>query len=138
MRARSINRTILENVMWFGGSLTLAFLIWVVASFQSDPILEQRFAERLPIQMTPDSGLLLTSPSLAERQTSLVIRAPRSVLDLLTAEEIEVWADLSGLGPGEHTVELQASLARQPARVANMSPRLMRVMLEEAAQRLVP
>jgi YbbR domain-containing protein len=138
MRTRSqLNRSLSDNLIWLLGSLVLALLVWVIASFQSDPIVEQRFPERLAVQMTPDAGLLLTSPPQVDRQTSLVVRAPRSVLDLLTAEEIEVWADLSGLGPGEHTVELQARLARQPARVVNMSPRLMRVVLEEASARQV-
>ncbi len=138
MRTRSqLNRTIIDNLIWLFGALVLALLVWVIASFQSDPIVEQRFQERIAIQMIPDEGLLLTSPSPADRQTSLVVRAPRSVQDLLTAEEIEVWADLSGLGPGEHTVELQSRLARQPARVVNMSPRLMRVMLEESSTRQV-
>lgn len=132
------NRLILDNVIWLGGSIVLAFFVWVIANFQSDPIQQQRFPERIPVQMVPDSGLLLTAPSPQSRTTSLVIRAPRSVLDLLTSEEIEVSADLSGLEPGEHTVELQARLARQPASVVDMSPRLMRVVLEEAATRQVP
>ncbi|MBI5670787.1 MAG: hypothetical protein HZC41_22565 [Chloroflexi bacterium] len=133
-----VNRTILDNLIWLGGSVVLAFFVWVIANFQSDPIQQQRFPERIPVQLVPDSGLLLTAPSPQARTTSLVIRAPRAVLDLLTAEEIQVTADLSGLGAGEHTVELQAQLARQPATVVDMSPRLMRVVLEEAATRQVP
>lgn len=139
MRNRpGLNRTILDNLIWLGGSIVLAFFVWVIASFQSDPIQQQRFQERIPVQMSPDSGLLLTAPQPQSRQTSLVIRAPRSVLDLLTEEEISVSADLRGLGAGDHTVELQARLARQPATVVDMSPRLMRVTLEEAATKQVP
>lgn len=139
MRSRpSLNRTIFDNLIWLGGSLVLALFVWVIANFQSDPIQQQRFPERITAEMQPDSGLLLTSPPPSGRQISLVVRAPRSVLDLLTVEEIEVTAVLSGLGPGEHTVELQAKLARQPATVVDMSPRLLRIVLEEADARQVP
>lgn len=139
MRGKSgLNRTIIENLMWFGGSLGLAFFVWVIASFQSDPIQQQPFAERIPIQITPDAGLLITSALPSDQQTRLVIRAPRSVLDLLTREEIEVWADLTGLGSGVHTVELESRLARQPATIVDISPRQMRVVLEEADARQVP
>lgn len=139
MRGKSgLNRRIVDNLIWFGGSLALAFFVWVIATFQSDPIQQQPFAERIPIQITPDAGLLITSAQPADQQTRLVIRAPRSVLDLLTREEIEVWADLTGLGPGAHTVELQSRLARQPATIVDMSPRQMRVVLESADARQVP
>lgn len=139
MRTRpGFNRTMIDNLIWLGGSLVLALFVWVIANFQSDPIEQQRFPDRIPVQMSPDAGLLLTYPPPSGRQISLVVRAPRSVLDLLTSEEIEVTADLSGLGPGEHSVELHAELARQPAIVADMSPRLLRVVLEEADARQVP
>lgn len=139
MRSKSgLNRTIIDNLIWFGGSLALAFFVWTIATFQSDPIQQQPFVERIPIQITPDTGLLITTTQPSDQQTRLVIRAPRSVLDLLTREEIEVWADLTGLGSGVHTVELQSRLARQPATIVDMSPRQMRVVLEEADARQVP
>src|SRR5262249_11060235 len=86
---------------------------------------------------TPDSGLLVTSPAQT-RAASLIIRAPKSVFDLLNPEEIEVWADLRGLGPGEHTVELQAHLARPQASVIDISPSQIRVVLEAADKRQIP
>lgn len=66
MRTRSqLNRSLTDNLIWLLGSLVLALLVWVIASFQSDPIVEQRFPERVAVQMTPDAGLLLTSPPQA-------------------------------------------------------------------------
>lgn len=132
-----ISRVLIDNLIWFAGSLVLAFFVWVIATFQSDPIQQQRFS-RLEVRMTSDTGLLITSPAQANRLGSVVISAQRSVLDLLTTEEIIVSADLSGLGPGEHSVELNATVARQQAAVVDISPRLMRITLEEAAQRQIP
>ncbi len=135
---RRLNSIVLSNAIWFAGSLVLAFFVWVIATYQSDPIQQRRFPERLPVQLVPDEGLLVTAPQAANRTVSVVIRAPRSVLDLLTREEIEVWGELDGLPPGEHSVELQARLARSPATVLDISPRLMRVTLEELLLKQVP
>lgn len=131
-------RFIRDNIVWFSGSMILAFLIWMIATLQSDPIQQQRFRERIPVGMNADTGLLITYPTSANRQASVVIRAPSSVLDLLTSDEIVVSADLGGLMAGEHFVELNATVARQQATIFDISPQQMRIILEEAAQRQVP
>ncbi len=138
MQRQSNRHLILDNIVWFIGSMVLAFFVWMIATLQSDPIQQQRFGERVPIRMNPDAGLLVTLPTTANRQASVVIRAPNSVMELLTGDEIVVTADLSGLSAGEHTVELKASLARQQTSVVDFSPHQMHVTLEEAAQRQVP
>lgn len=127
----------LDNLIWFAGCFVLAFFVWMIATLQSDPIQQQRYAERITVRMTPDTGMLVTSPASTNRSASVVIRAPTSVLNLLTKDEIEVWADLSGLGPGEHVVDLQYQLLRPQASIVDISPTRMRVILEEAAQRQV-
>ncbi len=138
-RSATINRRLIfDNIVWFVGSMILAFLIWMIATLQSDPIQQQRYRERIPVHMNADAGLLITYPATTSRQASVVIRAPSSVLDLLTSDEIVVSADLSGLTAGEHFVELKASLARQQATVFDISPHQMRVILEDATQRQVP
>ncbi len=137
-RGNSNRRFILNNLVWFVGSMILAFFIWMIATLQSDPIQQQRYRERVPVHMNADTGLLITYPATANRQASVVIRAPSSVLDLLTSDEIVVSADLTGLTAGDHTVELKATLARQQTTVVDISPHQMHVVLEEATQRQVP
>jgi len=134
----SRKRSLIDNLIWFAGSMLLAFLVWIIATFQSDPILQQRFSQRIPIRLSPDAGLLITAPAASSREASVRILAPSSVFDLLTAEEITVTADLTGLGPGEHTLDLQANIARQQASIVDISPRRLRIVLEEAAQRQIP
>ncbi len=138
MQRPSNKNVIIDNIIWFIGSMILAFLIWMIATLQSDPIQQQRFRERVPVRMNADSGLLVTFPSTVNRQASIVIRAPNSVMQLLTSDEILVSADLAGLGAGDHTVELKASLARQQTSVVDISPHQMHVTIEEAEQRQVP
>lgn len=136
MKQQSITRDqLIHNLIWFLGALVLAFLVWVWANLQSNPILQEPFQERITIDMTPDEGMMITTVSA--RTAAVVIRAQKSVLDLLTVDEIDVWADLNGLGTGTHTVELHPNIARQ-ARIVDISPSQIRVTIEERAQRQAP
>lgn len=132
-----INRGIVDNMLWLIGSMMLAFFVWMIANFQSDPIQQRRFAD-IPIRLTTNDQLLITAPAAGNRRASVVIRAPSSILDLLTSEEITIVCNLDGLGLGEHVVELQVSLARQQAVITDISPRRIRVGLEEADSKQVP
>lgn len=132
-----VNRSLVDNVLWFVGSMLLAFFVWMIANFQSDPIEQRRFAD-IPIRLMTSDQLLITAPAAANRRASVVIRAPSSILDLLTSEEIAILGNLDGLGVGEHVVELQVELARQQTVVTDISPRLLRVGLEEADSKQVP
>lgn len=119
---------LLNNLLWLLASFLLAFFVWVVATSAADPIDERRFAQLIPIQMEPDEGLVITNnPRESARVT---IRAQDSVFSLLTPEDIVVRADLEGLGPGTHTVELEAEVARR-AVVSDTQPRQVTVELEE-------
>ncbi len=131
-------RVLLSNLFWFLGSLALAFLVWIIATFQSNPVIQQRFPDLIEVRLTPDEGMLITAPITANRMATVVVRAPRSVQELLRADEIELWADLTGLSPGEHTVDIQAHLSRQPGTIVDISPSRIRLTLEEAAQKQVP
>jgi YbbR domain-containing protein len=131
-----ISPVMLENVLWFAGSLALAFFVWVIAVSQSDPIQEKRLAG-VAVQIAPDEGLLITNDP--RDSVTVTVRGQRSVLDLLTADDVLVWADLSGLEAGSHIVPLQYQVtARRNARVADVSPGQLPIILERVAQRFVP
>lgn len=139
LKNASLNRFIVENILWFLGSLVLAFFVWVVALSQLDPVMQWRLAERVPIRLTPDAGLTITNRGSITDMATVVVRAPTSVRQLLAADDIVVWADLTGLGPGSHVVELEWSVVpERRARVVDISPRQITVELEEIAERLVP
>jgi YbbR domain-containing protein len=121
------NKMFLNNILWFIASFVLAFVVWVLASTQADPVTEQRFRTRIPVSMELDSGLVVV-----DQQTNNVwvtVRAQSSVHENLTAEDIIVKADLRGYGSGTHTIELETELARRG--VADTQPRQITVTLEE-------
>lgn len=131
-----IKSVIFENLSWFAGCLVLAFIVWVVATIQLNPVEERRLRDAIPIRVTPDDGLVITNEDEFSTTASVLLRAQQSVWELLAGDDVIVWADLGGLGPGEHTVPLQAQVART-ASVVDISPAQITVDLEELASKLV-
>lgn len=99
---------ILDNTAWLAGSLLLAVLVWFAAVNQQNPVEQQRFRDRIPIQILKDENLLIVNqPPPAQ----VVVRAPRSVWDILDANDITVTADLRGKPAGKYVVSLVPSLS---------------------------
>lgn len=132
-RKETGRRVITTNLMWFAGSLVLAFFVWMIATLDSDPISERTFSS-IPIRVQYDSGLVITE----QRTTAATVRvrAPESTLQQLGADDIQVVADLNQLGPGEHIVNLQASVSRRAR--PDTVPRRIAITLEAAQEKLVP
>lgn len=129
----AVNRIILDNVMWLVASIGLAFFVWIIATLQSDPIEEQPFPN-IPVQVDHSDALVITEQS---RSSVLVtVRAPRSTLNQLSRDDIVVRADLTGLGPGVHRVNLEALVSRRAS--TDTSPRFITVALEEFAEQYKP
>lgn len=134
LRKDVFTQGVLENLLWFLVSLVLAFFVWVFANAQSDPI-EERLFPQIPIQMEPDAGIQITnSPTRVAR---VRVRGQKSVLDLLTNDDIVVRADLTGQTAGTHVIELQTQVARR-ALVVDTQPTQITVTLENVEGRKVP
>lgn len=132
-------RLIIDNLLWFAGSVVLAFLVWMIAITQADPFEQWRMTERIPIRLTPDSGLIITNLNEISTTASLRLRAQRSMRSLIAVDDIVVWVDLTGLGPGEYILPLQYRIApERRATVVDISPRQITARLELEAARLVP
>ncbi len=131
-RNRQLNRTLVNNFLWFLASLGLAVFVWVLASTQADPVDIRRFTG-IPIQYNlADNLVLVDSPRTSVRVN---IRAQQSTLDLLQADDIVVSADLREFGPGTYTVELDTNIARRA--VADTQPAQVTVTLETVESKLV-
>jgi YbbR domain-containing protein len=131
-----VSRFILDNLGWMLSSLAVAVVIWYAAVSAQNPIEQRRFPARLPIQMLKDDSLLVVNNP---PDTALVtVRAPRSVWDVLEAEDISVTADLTKLAPGTHKVVLQGILS--PSRqgmVTDIQPAEITVELARRFEQLV-
>ena len=122
------------------GALTLSFLLaiaaWVAAISARDPIQEQSYPEPLPIQYRGlQENLLLTGE--VPKQAEVVLRAPLTVWESLEPSDIQVVADLEGLGSGRHPIKLKVLLQRRAVRVTALDPAMIEITLEPRASKTV-
>ncbi len=122
-----------RNLAWLLASLFLAFCVWFVATLDRDPVNERIF-RNVPVLLTGNEGLIITSQS--RENATVTVRAPESTLARLVLDDVVVRADLSGLGPGEHSVALQTSVTRNA--IPDTAPRSIFVHLEPLLEKEVP
>jgi YbbR domain-containing protein len=95
-------------------SLVLAFMVWLIATMQVDPVRVQVF-NNVPIQFVDNDAMIISNRASLRRTVRVTVRARDSVLQLMTPEDLTVRADISNLPPGTHAVQLQVSTPRRAA-----------------------
>jgi len=122
------------------GTLTLSFLLaiaaWVAAISTRDPIQEQAYPEPLPILYRGLQENLLLTGDVPE-QAEAVLRAPLSVWEALVPSDIQVVADLEGLGAGRHRIALKVLLQRRAVQVTALDPATIEITLEPLVSKTV-
>ncbi len=116
-----------NNLAWLLASFLLAVVVWVTAAIQADPILQQTFPN-VAVQIDIPDGLVVTN---APRLTSRVlVRAQRSVLSLLTIDDIIVTAELEGRTDGTHIIPLSVAVNRSGVLSADTQPTQITISLD--------
>lgn len=118
-------------------ALILALTVWVAAVSAEDPIEERAFTNPIPIELRgqPEGLLMLNDPPSAVRIT---LRAPQSVWDDLSSDDIEVWADLASISSGEQRLQLEYDVGLRPAEVTRLEPSAITIRAEPAATKELP
>jgi YbbR domain-containing protein len=124
-------RWLLDNLSSLLLALILALTVWVAAVSSSDPIELHTFPNPLAIEFR-DLGDGLVLVDAQSRQTSVSVRAPRSVWNQLSASEMTVWVDLKGLAAGKHQLPIHANIDRRLVQVSSLDPATDTVTLEAA------
>lgn len=122
-------KQIINNLLWVLSSILLAVIVWVVATLQVNPIIQEPFNRR-PVSVLTEEGIIVTSPT---RLVNLVARGQRSVLEVLDASEIRVIADARGLQSGTHSVTLQAE-ADEPLSAVIDPPSVEIILAQEIGE----
>lgn len=118
-------------------SVVLSVAVWVAAVNADDPTEVRPIPSPVSIKYVnlPDGLILVGEPP---SEGSVVVRAPRSVWDRLTGQDIHLTVDLSGVSAGPHQLTVVPSVDVQPAQVASFEPLGVRVNLERSLTREVP
>lgn len=125
-------RTARGNALWFITSLVLAFMVWLIATMQVDPVRVQVF-NNVPIQFVDNDAMIISNRTSLRRTVRVTVRARDSVLQLMTSEDLTVRADISNLPAGTHAVQLQVSTPRRAA--VDTQPAQLSVVLEQKQAR---
>jgi YbbR domain-containing protein len=130
-------RWLATNIRTFLLALALAIAVWVTAVTAANPDETQALPNSVPIEFIgQDPGLIMTGANVPQK-VDVTLRAPRSVWQNLLSGETSIRAvvDITGLGSGKHTVNIQLQIDARPVRVVSVSPRTFELSLEPQVTR---
>ena len=125
--------TNLRTLLW---AFILALAVWVAAVTAADPDQVRSLPAPITLEVVgQDPGLVISSD--LPREVEVTLRAPSSVWERINSDpgSLRAILDLSGLGSGQHDVEVQVQVSEQPYRKISVSPESVNVMLEPLATR---
>jgi YbbR domain-containing protein len=129
-------RFLIDNLGWLLGSLLLALVIWYTAVSAQNPVVEDRFPERIPIESKIDPGLIVVNNPPTSAQVT--VRALRSTWNELEPENLSVAVNLAGYGPGTYTVDLKGALTGvRGGTIVDVQPRRITVELAKREEKKV-
>jgi YbbR domain-containing protein len=131
-------RTLAINLRTFLLALVLAIAVWISAVTASDPD-EVRAPITIPVEIVgKDNSLVMTNK--IPTSIDVTLRAPQSVWEKLTAQEnsVRAFLDLSGLGAGEHVVDIKVQVTERPTQIVLTNPTTATVILEPFATQTLP
>jgi len=132
-------RWLVRNIRTFLLALVLGTAVWVSAVSAADPDDVRPYPKSVPIEIVgQDPTLVITNET--PTSVNVTIRAPHSVWESLLTEENVVRAvmDLTGLGAGEHTVDIQIQVALRTTQVVLQNPKTVTVNLESFSTSTLP
>lgn len=112
-------------------SLVLALIIWLIATNQQNPIIQQTFTERLPVTVRGLNGSVAPIQDLSEQQVEVTVRAPERSWETLDVSDFTAYIDLTDHVPGEYDIAVQASVVDPQVDIVNIFPPELHVELDE-------
>jgi len=132
-------RQILRFLPTLFTALILAMVVWVSAVTSSDPNETVTYPKAIPLTVLGLDPDLVIAGDMAD-EINVTIRAPHSIQQELVRkpDSIHAYINLSGLGPGEHTLQPEVTIDIQPTRIEKISPETITVTLEKLLTREFP
>ena len=132
-----MGRWLTNNVSLMVLAVLLAFFVWIVASLQQDPIVENTLSAPVVVVAPPAPHQILSASTLPPTVT-VRIRAPQSTFESLGAGGVQVLVDLSQLDIGQHVVRLEPAIRGEPSALLSSRPLTASVTIEQVAESSLP
>ena len=115
-------------------SLILAFFFWAVATEATDPTEEAPFALSIPVDTIGlDEGML--AYEMNNSRVRVELRAPQSVWETLSADDLHAYIDLSQVLTGTLTVPVEVDVQVAPVQVLKIIPPEVKLIIEPIAEK---
>jgi YbbR domain-containing protein len=130
----SILRAFMKSIPTLVLSLALAIAVWISAVSAADPVQQRAYPRTVTIEWIGQSPALIVSGDVPS-QVSVTLSAPSSIWDRMLSDRspVRAWVDLTGLGPGTHTLEVNIQTQIQPVKIVNKAPKTVTITLEQLA-----
>lgn len=120
-------------------SLALAFFFWAVATETGDPTEERAYATAIAIEVRGVPQERMAAYGAENAKARVVLRAPKSLWDILQPEDIRAYVNLSNTAPGKNIiVPVTIEVLRGPVQIVEYSPQEITLSLEPLAEKDVP
>lgn len=111
-------------------ALVLALIVWLIAVDEENPFERRDFATPLPIVVRGLGEDLQPLQDLSKATATLNLRAPRRTWENVSADDFDLYIDLTNLGPNVHEVEVKADILNPDVTIMEINPSRLRVQLE--------
>lgn len=119
-------------------SVVLALIVWLIAINQENPLVQQRLADQVPIQVRGLTEDLQPVQDLSSQAVQVTVRAPSNSWSTLDAGDFNAFINLAGLGPGEHNVPVQVNGLDPQVEIIDRQPAELRVILDGVLEKEAP
>ncbi len=120
-------------------ALGMAFLVWIAAVSEEDPLQTKNIQPDVLLQVTPPAESLIIRDETAIPETIQVkIRAPQSVWQTLTVNKIKAGIDLSPYSAGTHVVPVKVEISEPQAIVEESVPAAITIQLDALTTKEMP
>lgn len=119
-------------------SLLLAFIVWLIAVNQDNPVVQRQYDERIDVTVRGLAADLQIVQDLSRESVSVTLQGPLSNWDSLDTNDFVAYIDLNGYGRGTFNVPVQVEVLDPQMRVMGVQRQELRVQLDEVVERRVP
>jgi YbbR domain-containing protein len=127
-----------ERTLYLLLSGAIAVVMWLYVATAQNPLVSRSMKVDIQLRNLDPNEVVMRPSTRTPLQATIRVQGPRSQVALLTPKLVDAYADLSGLGPGDHP-EVPVIITPPPdVRVADQRPASILVVLDALASKRLP